>query len=192
MDFAPFTPSQKHLLDELEGLKKVLKDYHGLSPELVPEEVEPALRDLHELSAKALRSGLVRKGAEGVWHLHPDLPDWAKKHFKEWVLTQRVLDGRKQLRKAKLGLEAGLKPPVNLELKYEVLRLRNVQEEDVICEFDFKGHLQEKKRVRKERMPWNKVIKKLVEWKLLPKPMSPQGLKKKLKTDFPEIDWDRV
>lgn len=56
------------------------------------------------------------------------------------------------------------------------------------------SEVKEKKRTRtrKERRPWNWVIKKLVEEGLLPKEISHQALKERLKTNYADWPWDQI
>ena len=208
-DFSPLTPRQQKLLEEIDGLKKTLADFNGTLIEHQPSEIESTQPDIQDLTLKAARSGLVKRDSEGNWHVHPELPPWARKHFTELVLSRRGY-GQKLLRKARIGLEDRLKGPRSLEqleLKNEVLRLRGVKEEDVSGEFGpvvrpEKKDMEQRKKVRKERKSWRQVIRQLVEKQLqgqsmtppkkLKIPKTPLGLKKLLKRLFPHIDWDKV
>lgn len=196
--FPPLTPRQLSSLEDIEGLKAILMDFDSLP--IVNPEIKMTLRYINELTANAARSGLIKKDAHGDYHIHPNLPPWAKKHFKEWVSTRLALGDWESLRDARIGLEAGLKRPFSkrqLDLKDEVLRLRGVKEENVSGEFGpsvrpEQKKKEQKKRVRKERRAWRGMPRQLIEKKLLKKPITPQGLKKKLKRLFPNIDWDKV
>lgn len=215
-DFSPLTSWQLSAWEDIKGMKKALKDFHGhplrydaVSLKIEPSEIENTLPDIHELTANAARSGLVKRDAFGDYHIHPDLTPEGKMHFMDWVLTRIALKDRKSLRQARIGLEAKLKRPLSLEqleLKEEVLRLRGVKEEEVSGEFDFVIIPEQKQRVRKEDSSWHWVIQQLVEKQLrdqlrdqsmglkrtLKIPKTPLGLKKMLKRLFPHIDWDRV
>jgi hypothetical protein len=50
----------------------------------------------------------------------------------------------------------------------------------------------EESRTRKNSAPWNRVIEKLVEEGLLPKKISHQALKKRLRNKYPDYPWDKV
>ncbi|MBM4272901.1 MAG: hypothetical protein FJ134_00330 [Deltaproteobacteria bacterium] len=54
------------------------------------------------------------------------------------------------------------------------------------------GNAREKKRTRKERNPWHKVIKILVNERWLPKKISPQAFKEMLKQRYPSWPWGKV
>jgi hypothetical protein len=197
LGFPPLTAWQRSLLDDIKGLKKALADFDGLPPERQPDELVPTEIEIDNLTAKAARSGLVKPYPSSKdskdWILHPDLPSWAERHFRNWILNRRAWGHRSPLRQARIGLETGVKEPLPLELKEEVLRLRNVREEDGIPKLDTEESPHEKnKKVRKERASWERVIQKLVEKKLLDHPISRQALKDKLKNLFPEIKWDKV
>jgi hypothetical protein len=202
VQFPPLTTNQKYLLEEIEYSLNELKVFNGrplpLGPDLL--RFEQIRNTLDDLTPKALRSGLIKQDPNGILYLHPELPSWAKSYFKEWFLTHRALGARTLLRSARIGLERGVKRPYSLkqlELKDEVLRLRNVREEDVIGEYGpeirpNQKKREQKKRIRKERQPWSLVTRQVVKRKLLDRQISPQGLKKMLRNLFLDIDWDKV
>jgi hypothetical protein len=137
MDFPPLTARQVQLLEEIKGYKKALKDFHGHPYEAQPEEIKKTIPDIDSLTAKALRSGLVKIEADGLWDLHPELPPWAARHFDGWIRTQRALGARQRLREARIGLEKGVKASLtknDLALLRRVLLLRNAREGDATDE----------------------------------------------------------
>jgi hypothetical protein len=156
----------------------------------------------------------------GFGDFHPDLPPWAKHHFIEWIRMLRLQrhDARDILRKTKIvGIETGVRSPEDVTLFLRFLELREFkEEEDLIVSaladaspLDPSVKVQkdtrliptnelsevkekERKRTRKERRSLKWVIKKLVEEGLLPKEITPQALKKRLKTHYPEWPWEKV
>jgi hypothetical protein len=69
---------------------------------------------------------------EGYGDFHPDLPLWAKDIFVEWIQLQRLRkEGRKNLRRTNIvGLETGIRCPIDLSLMMRTLELRGVKKEE--------------------------------------------------------------
>lgn len=249
-DFSPFTPRQLDLLekikagrDKIETLSKSVLESGVGAPELAKTLNE---RDRHTVSL--IRSGAIKRGPDKLFsfppqarawakkkgldkpqiqhYYHPQLPTWAIKHLEEWIQHQCLRkEGRETLRKTKVvGLETGMKRPVDMTLLVRVLELRGFEIEDgplaaaianeppvdtlaemlersrrvvtneMLENARRQGKAKEKKRTRtrKERGSWDWVIKKLVEEGLLPKEISHQALKERLKTSYPEWPWDQI
>jgi len=158
-DFPPLTLRQLELLEAIKADKEKLATLPPWDPETgtwVPESYETQER-IDELSVKALRSGLLRglpaesrrpdfllvfdsRGeceeiSPGFADFHPELPIWARDHLVEWIQRQRRRkEGRKNLRKTNIvGIETGMRPPINLSLMIRTLELRGAKmEEDPI------------------------------------------------------------
>lgn len=148
----------------------------------------------------------------GFADFHPDLPSWAKDHFIEWIRMLRSggrrPDARKILRKTKIvGIETGMKRPIDMDFLIRVLELRGYKEKDDLDKVDGRmsdslgedldeslrivvtdemlrnareqSEIKEKKkkRTRKEDRPWWWVIEKLVEEGLVEKVKTPSGEK---------------
>jgi hypothetical protein len=135
---------------------------------------------------------------------HPRLPLWALHHFCNWIMDKRFLpsnDDINLLAKCKMGLETGLKLPLDYDLLERVLRFRGF---DMHSEKDLKKirkieginkskRGRPKKQVRKEGNSWDQIasrLGKLAEEGSLP--TTGEGLKIMLQNMFPEIDFDKV
>jgi len=213
LDFPPLTSTQKSILKEIKSLKEKLKTLPPWDPETgtwVSEYYEIQKR-IDDLTIRGLRSGMFKslpaesrhpgfrlvfdsrgeyaKILPGAGDFHPELPTWAENHFLEWIQVQRLREkGRDNLRKTKIpGLETGIRPPTDLTLGIRVMELRgyDFEKEEDSTE---KGRT----RTRKEDRPWHRVIKKLVEEGLLPREITPQALKGRLKRLYPDWPWEKI
>ncbi|MCK9374767.1 MAG: hypothetical protein M0P73_01310 [Syntrophobacterales bacterium] len=223
LECPPFTRRQ---LDLLEKLKAEIEKRDAL-PALGPE-VPKINKRIDELSVKALASGLMKgRPAEsrrpgkfllefnstgeyaeikpGFGDFHPDLPSWAKDHFIRWIREHRAgiwgPDDRKILRKTKIvGIETGMKRPVDMTFLIRVLELRGYEAKDDPDKEDGRISKKKKKRTRKEDQPWWRVIEKLVEEGLVKKVKTPSGeknpsvqaFKKMLKNRYSFHPWDET
>ena len=211
----PWDPQTGTWVPEFYEIQKRVDDLSvkalrsGLLKGLPAESRRPGFRLVFD------STGEYAKVLPGAGDFHPELPPWAENHFVEWIQMQRLREkGRETLRKTKIpGLETGMRCPTDMTLLIRVLELRGFEfekEEDPTAEkLERSGKIvtdemlenarrqsrpEEKKRTRtrKERRSWDWVIKKLVEEGLLPKEITPQALKKRLKTSYPEWPWDEV
>ncbi len=143
---------------------------------------------------------------------HPELPPWAKKYFVKWIQECRAgvwgPDDREVLRKTGIvGIETGMKRPVDMTFLRRVLELRDYKGKDDPDKEDNhmsdsvgedldesfrievtdemlrnarrqgKVDVKEKKRTRNENRPWWRVIEKLVKEGLVKKVKTPLGEK---------------
>ena len=130
----------------------------------------------------------------GFADFHPDLPSWAKDHFIEWIRMLRSgiqrPDASKILRKTKIvGIETGMKRPIDMTFLIRVLELRGYDPD-------------KEKRTRKAgRQSWKRVIEKMVEEGLVKKVKTPSGheknpsvqaFKKMLKNRYSFHPWNET
>lgn len=231
-DFAPLRLKHKEILEKIESLKA---ECEGLTFPEDKARTGQIHQEINALTVKAVRflvknvpgadrsKGLfrlcIKKYLAGyqTWEitladclrLHPMAPKWFPQHLWEWREMQRLqAHGREPLRETGIvGLEAGIRKPIDMTLAIRVLELRGAENEgdgaeeispaveDAMLQNakpQFQALPERKKRIRKERRTWEWVIKQLVQEGLLPKEITRQALKDRLKNIFTDYPWEEV
>jgi hypothetical protein len=101
--FPSLTAHQEEILEELEWIIKRLDEFSTAGSSAEPD-IEATLRkELYECTIQALR--LTKRGKDGAFYFHPDLPPLAKHHLLNWVGSKLAFGELENLKAAKIKLK---------------------------------------------------------------------------------------
>lgn len=116
------TPRQRKIILKLQDDLDVVRDYNGKTFKEIcdfekkdPQVIEEIFNDFRISLLQSIRADL---------HVHPLTPPDVKDVLLGWLYTHQALGSKQLLRKAKRGLEVGVKRP----LKIEKVELKNAVE----------------------------------------------------------------